>query len=665
MKVDGFITERRAPRYFDFGPFGFFIGNNPNLLAGARAITVAWPRGEATFDPSALVQRLSTFCRDAEPDIQRSLMPSVTRLQQSWALAETVDSERHNIGRALKYFNSLSCKFDSDKLAILSNVCRYKRNINIKQAEALGIGFSVCVLTLALMNGDETLICKDDSHRMENTQGPRAVKRNPLEIVPKQWAVSWMLPMAIRLDDGLCTRDLRKQATGGLTPRGLKVKGWAWRVTEFLDLEPLQEHFKNSEVQGSRTPDPAGSDSQRRSFWWSFLTYLAQSGFKATAEALWQVLRPDIESIARENGTLELPSTALSAVLDFDSGEFIPPTFVTPNGQKRTLTDKETFGLLASGYMDMIDWIRVSSLQNGGIWVGVLANNTSTANTDPAERVFLSDVAVGHGDPLPTIISRCIVPYMSTHESNLVFGYGLDKSKSMWSRKMVRTRPLAWVGILTSGNTANTLGKTCNCIFSHDSVPASTMYLAWPEEMVDEDVVDDIEAAGSLTSPEEYESSDTEGLVIVSNSYQELDRPMPSKSLDAKLSLRPLSFKTIMALPSPAPRTSSFLSLKQHLEADDKVHYAFADWMQEVIDSNPEHASLLRAQEYIPHELPSRIRRWSEQLSNAKNTMATLTPLAREGGSRLQRHFYKDGNLLKKVAGGVQNWMNGPIEALK
>lgn len=212
---------------------------------------------------------------------------------------------------------------------------------------------------------------------------------------------------------------------------------------------------------------------------------------------------------------------------------------------------------------------------------------------------------------------------------------------------MVRTRPLAWVGILTSGNTAYTLGKTCNCIFSHDSVPASTMYLAWPEEMVDEDVVDDIEAAGSLTSPEEYESSDTEGLVIVSNSYQELDRPMPSKSLDAKLSLRPLSFTNIMALPSPAPRTSSFLSLKQHLEADDKVHYALADWMQEVIDSNPEHASLLRA-----HELPSRNRRWSEPLSNAKTRWRLLLRSPEKEGVDCKDIFTRMGNYSRRLQGG-------------
>jgi hypothetical protein len=614
----------------------------------------SWPPGEAIFDPLRLAKNVEKGSEDMPEEFQRPLLRSALQLRKIWGPTGSVDTARHNIGRALRYYQDLSCTFDADKLAMLGNVCQYSTQINTRKADSSNISFSICVVALALLNGDESLICEDSEHFVQPDHGQDLSRRDPLEVVAKKWASSWIPHPTMKLDDVLCLQDRREASMLSLTRRGLDLQGWVWLMTDFIDLKSLQDEFSKPLRECPHLPgdlDDSGSGleySVKRSFWWTFLRLLTRIGHEVIAETIWQVLRPEILRNDRDQETLELPSNQLSGILDFKTGVFIPPTYISPSGEKRALVDEETFGLLGSGYMDLLDWIRVTVLTKGGIWAGVRANRGS------GPRTVLSD---GHADQQGpfVVLSHHVKPYTSAHEARIVAAYGQEESKSAWCRKVSRTRPLSWEVSANEENQTYALTAPCNCIFDHHGTPPSPLCLAWPEEYGGDDGSSSIADLQSFIPTRDADGASSTYLQTASTPHPEYSWIDQRKAAETLAPHQGLSFRDILSLSTPAERISAFNTARQASYMTDSQR--LSHWLVKTMENYPEHRSVLLPSSsdelaYSAESVRPR-HRWPEQLPTVKNPVEVLSSLS-HGSSELQRSLTEKRKSLRSSVSGMK-----------
>lgn len=623
-------ADGSLPSFRIQAPPSFAHGLSSNSLSAQAAVN-SWPPGEAIFDALKLAKNVEKCSEDMSADLKDPLLRSAHQLRKIWGPTGSVDTARHNIGRALRYYQGLSCTFDADKLAMLGNMCQYSTQINTRKADSANLSFSICVLALALMNGDEALICEDPEHFVQPDHSQDPSRRDPLEIVPQKWSSSWIPHPTMKLDDILCLQDRREESVMLLTRRGLKLQGWVWRMTDFIDLKLLQAEFGKSATALPHLPGNLGDRennvdySVKRSFWWAFLRLLVRIGHESIAEAIWRFLRPETVRNDRDQENLELASDRLSGILDFKTGAFISPTYVSPSGEKRALPDEETFALIGSGYMDNLDWIRVAVLTKGGIW----------ARAGP--RTVLSDADSDHQEPC-VVLSHHVKPYTSAHEARVVAAYGQEESKSAWCRRVSRTRPLSWVVSANEENRTYALKAPCNCFFDHNRAPAYPLCLSWPEEYGGDDRFSSI--AEPLPFMHTRDASGTPSTYSKPASTPRLEHPwIDRRNAPETLTPHPgLSFRDIMSLATSAERISAFNAARQESYQTDPQH--LSDWLVKAREKYPEHRSLFLTSSAAELAASSKLARsrhwWSEQLKNAKSTANVLSSLS-HGSSELQR----------------------------
>ena len=232
------------------------------------------------------------------------------------------DAPHGRVRNAAQALTSLDNRFNSyfpDRLAILANLCDYEYRINTKVLEFPNSSFTVCSLTLAVMNGDMSLLggyrgeeegLRDKDGRSawfmglaENCRSNGLVYRNDdHDQQSNTYGFSWgPKPSA-------CLRNITyleeygamfrlKPAT--LSMHGLRVCGVLWDVNCTVNVPKTQREFVSrwqEEVAfqvGEGLFD--GLERQKslvQDFFWLLLHELIESGFCELSRTIWNFVQP-------------------------------------------------------------------------------------------------------------------------------------------------------------------------------------------------------------------------------------------------------------------------------------------------------------------------------------------------------------------------------------
>ncbi|KAK4466219.1 hypothetical protein QBC42DRAFT_282589 [Cladorrhinum samala] len=141
----------------------------------------------------------------------------------------------------------------SDKLAILANMIRYRERIAMEQHYEQRYGFSICTITLALINGDINPF-NNKYHFPSNhddittqsiaTQGVWYYRDNS-ELLSKtmpQFLLDWD-NLNPPWNNPLGGRPYYPNVQAH--PTGLQIHGWVWQVQKRLSLRKITRHYQH------------------------------------------------------------------------------------------------------------------------------------------------------------------------------------------------------------------------------------------------------------------------------------------------------------------------------------------------------------------------------------------------------------------------------------
>ncbi|KAI0837772.1 heterokaryon incompatibility protein-domain-containing protein [Hypoxylon sp. FL0890] len=151
-----------------------------------------------------------------------------------------------NAAVALTYLHLRGLERVVDKLAIIANICSYDRRLNTVELEKTQRSLGACILTLALANGDFSLLIPQ-------------IYRSPKTVAIEFPACdgdefSWLHCLTQNLQDAESTDwNPYGPTTGGnstasirLSEKGLSFPGILWNINKFLNLQTLQVKYGDS-----------------------------------------------------------------------------------------------------------------------------------------------------------------------------------------------------------------------------------------------------------------------------------------------------------------------------------------------------------------------------------------------------------------------------------
>jgi hypothetical protein len=113
---------------------------------------------------TAILQKLGEF----PPGEERAM-----EAKWNYALGKTRPRRSCNAAVAVSYLRTRDNTVISDRLAIIANLCNYEYRLNTMEVEKYHRYLGACILTLALINGDFSILYPDsyEDQRSENDQG--------------------------------------------------------------------------------------------------------------------------------------------------------------------------------------------------------------------------------------------------------------------------------------------------------------------------------------------------------------------------------------------------------------------------------------------------------------------------------------------------------------
>lgn len=221
----------------------------------------------------------------------------------------------------------------ADRLAIVANLCGYERRLDTLKLNDLGCGFSICVLVLAMLNGDTSILTGVGAY-YEGKRGRLAsLCTDARDRIPGH-KTSWMLPPGLCLDNVPMKEGdshvalLRLTETDLLTDGSLVLEGCIWVVDSAIDLALVKSYLLESRTPlemddamiAARSNDLKGLYGRLWAkflvdFSISLLSNMSISGFSKIVSLLWRELRPHREY-------LRLSSLSPQAERDYAKASF-------------------------------------------------------------------------------------------------------------------------------------------------------------------------------------------------------------------------------------------------------------------------------------------------------------------------------------------------------
>lgn len=236
----------------------------------------------------------------------------------------------HSAAQALTFLDNRFNSHFPDRLAILANLCDYEYRIKTEVLELPNSSFSICSLTLAILNGDMSLLggYRAGKKRLLDTEGWPEDRRSfglvyqndDYDLQSNTYGFSWGPKPSARLKEityldehGAMFR--LKPAT--LSMQGLRVCGVLWNVNCTVNVPKTQREFASrwrEEIafqEGEHVLD--GLERQRplvQDFLWLLLHELIDSGFHELSRTIWNFVQPlgkEKSSLIREYDSIEAP----------------------------------------------------------------------------------------------------------------------------------------------------------------------------------------------------------------------------------------------------------------------------------------------------------------------------------------------------------------------
>ncbi|KAL8747273.1 MAG: hypothetical protein Q9190_000817 [Brigantiaea leucoxantha] len=228
--------------------------------------------------------------------------------------------QKCNAAQALTFLDDRQNSVFSDKIAILANLCNYDRRINTKVLESPNSSFTICALTLAIINGDMSLLgchraqagsssserCDDSKWRMFLAENGRlnglAYENDDFDMPSNSYGFSWGPKPSTRLrniayleEDG----KLFRLNPSTLSNDGLRVCGILWNIDRVIQVPQTSRRFSSrwQEELAFQTGEDVLEGMSRQipliqEFLWSLLHELVESGCNDLARTLWNFVQP-------------------------------------------------------------------------------------------------------------------------------------------------------------------------------------------------------------------------------------------------------------------------------------------------------------------------------------------------------------------------------------
>ena len=302
----------------DFGPtpgeLELCIFDFQNTMVNVRGMIEEGLAAGVWSDPGCAIN--ASNCADViwnyMPFIAPDLIPGTSKIDAS-------HRQVCNAAQALTFLSERSNSFFPDRLAILANLCDYEYRIKTEVLEPPDNSFSICCLTLAIVNGDMSLLggYREEDRRLQNTDGRPAwfmdlaenrrsygqvYENDYYELQSRNYGFSWgPKPSA-------CLKNINYLEENGavfrikpatLSVHGLRVCGVLCDVNCKVNVPKTQRIFASrwqEEVayqNGEGLLD--GFERQKalvQDFFWFLLHELTESGFCHLARTLWDFVQP-------------------------------------------------------------------------------------------------------------------------------------------------------------------------------------------------------------------------------------------------------------------------------------------------------------------------------------------------------------------------------------
>ena len=253
-------------------------------------------------------------------DLLWNLIPTIVPDFDVRALRKTVSHRQEcNAAEAVTFLRTRKNSHFPDRLAILANMCNYVRRVPTTVLDEPGCSFSVCAVTLAIINGDMSLLTGygDDSTKVRDSLGednweftlaPDCRALGPVyeceddSLLPISYGFSWGPKPSGSLGDIIYMEErdtnFRLQPST-LSSHGLDIYGVLWEMNNIIYVPQTQECFADKWVEElelqSREEPSAGRERQQaltRDFIWCLFRELSNQGYLDLVKTLWLKFQP-------------------------------------------------------------------------------------------------------------------------------------------------------------------------------------------------------------------------------------------------------------------------------------------------------------------------------------------------------------------------------------
>lgn len=333
-----------------------------------------------------------------------------------------------NAAMALTFLANRHNSIPADRLAIIANLCGYQVRLNVAQIAKSDLPLSACVLMLALMNGDLSLLCPESYN--SDTRKKLLDVGSDTEQSP-----SWL---RMQIDDlkhlsrdifpSDCYRSGQDDPSlYSLTNAGLVVPGCLWKLNTFLDLTEIQRRYrpgwrklqvrrnKGSSIDADRLEEEYRLATTHVLF--EILLTLKAAGEIHAADAIWQ-------------STFNYQWQIRSNMFDNETVAEWPEKLQVYN--RVGMFEVETN---SSGDYNCA-WLIDRVMKNGGVWIGSLVNGTGAAAND---EIIQDSPASQLNDLAQDVLERIQTEHTTTKSSRTrsqksktskIVGITKDKGKS-------------------------------------------------------------------------------------------------------------------------------------------------------------------------------------------------------------------------------------------
>ena len=230
----------------------------------------------------------------------------------AWSNDRAHDPSDRQICSAAEAVNTLQDRKNSvfsDRLGIVGNLCDYEIRLKSDVLERLPYAFSTCVHTLAILNGDTSLLARysdpySRSYLARDGRNSLGFSSDPSDAPMASYGFSWgPVPWgSLRNIEYFDQHDEPLKLTPAtLTVKGLRVRGTLWSILSSIELLEMQAQFQERwkrELKAQEDINVSIKDMDDRStslaedFVSTLLQTLYGHGLHELTQSLWNYFQP-------------------------------------------------------------------------------------------------------------------------------------------------------------------------------------------------------------------------------------------------------------------------------------------------------------------------------------------------------------------------------------